>query len=533
MMENNGYLAGLYCRLSKEDKIYGESMSIDTQKKKLSDFAQANGIGIYEFYIDDGLSGVTFERPSFERMMADVDCGKLNCVIVKDLSRLGRDDSKANYYYEDVFIRDDIRFIAVDDNVDTLRGYENIVPFMNMFNAMYPRDISKKTRSAFRTKAQHGEFLGSKAPFGYYKDPNNKHKLLVDEVAAKVVREIFELAISGHGYNKIARILRERKVLNPSAYTNQTMPYHYKTEYWRDNPHDWHVTSLKVILENEVYLGHMVQSKRRKLSHKSDKIVKNPKEQWIRVENTHEPIISQEVWDLAHKVLASRKRDNNTGTTQMFAGLLKCADCGNAITFTCKKNYGSFSCSLYRVKGKEYCTIHYIGYNDLYDIVFSEIQRHIHTLKKSEIKLYQAALSFNQAKKNRETKVFAEQMNKYNKRISELDIIIKRLYEDSVLGNITGDRFSTLSRDYEAEQAELKSKADEITAKLAEYNEAETNAKGFVELIRKYTDIKELNAKILNELIDKIVIGNKYIDENGDKSQDITIYYKFCGNIEY
>jgi len=214
------YTAGLYCRLSKEDKIYGESMSIDTQRKKLADYAMANNIAVCDVYIDDGLSGVTFSRPSFERMMTDVDCGKLNCVIVKDLSRLGRDDSKANYYYEDVFIRDDIRFIAIDDNVDTLRGYENIVPFMNMFNAMYPRDISKKTRSAFRTKAQHGEFLGSKAPFGYYKDPNDKHKLLIDEEAATVVREIFELAIQGYGYNKIARILRDKKTLNPSAYTN-------------------------------------------------------------------------------------------------------------------------------------------------------------------------------------------------------------------------------------------------------------------------------------------------------------------------
>ena len=398
---------------------------------------------------------------------------------------------------------------------------------------MYPRDISKKTRSAFRTKAQHGEFLGSKAPFGYYKAPDNKHKLLIDEEAATVVREIFELAIQGYGYNKIARILRDRKTLNPSAYTNQIMPCHYKTEYWRDNPHDWHVTSLKVILENEVYLGHMVQSKRRKVSHKSDKIVKNPKEQWIKVENTHEPIISQEVWDLAHKVLSARKRDNNAGTSQMFAGLLKCADCGNAITYSCKKNYGSFSCSLYRVKGKEYCTIHYISYNDLYNIVFSEIQRHIKTLKKSETKLYNAALSFNKSKKNRETKAFTEQLSKYNKRISELDIIIKRLYEDSVLGNISSDRFYALSKDYEAEQAELKSLVDEINAKCAEYNKAECDAKNFVELIRKYIDIKELNAKILNELIDKIVIGNKYIDENGDKVQDLTIYYKFCGNIEY
>ncbi|NLB81208.1 MAG: recombinase family protein [Clostridiaceae bacterium] len=527
------YTAGLYCRLSKEDKIYGESMSIDTQRKKLADYATTNNITVCDVYIDDGLSGVTFSRPSFERMMADVDCGKLNCVIVKDLSRLGRDDSKANYYYEDVFIRDDIRFIAIDDNVDTLRGYENIVPFMNMFNAMYPRDISKKTRSAFRTKAQHGEFLGSKAPFGYYKDPNDKHKLIVDEEAATVVREIFELAIQGHGYNKIARILRDRKILNPSAYTNQTMPCHYKSEYWRDSPHDWHVTSLKVILENEVYLGHMVQSKRRKVSHKSDKIVKNPKEQWIKVENTHEPIISQEVWDLAHKVLSARKRDNNAGTSQMFAGLLKCADCGNAITYTCKKNYGSFSCSLYRVKGKDYCTIHYISYNDLYNIVFSEIQRHIKTLKKSETKLYNAALSFNKSKKNRETKAFMEQLSKYNKRISDLDVIIKRLYEDSVLSNISSDRFYALSKDYEAEQLQLKSQVDDINAKLAEYDKAESDARSFVELIRKYIDIKELNAKILNELIDKIVIGNKYIDENGEKVQDITIYYKFCGNIEY
>lgn len=537
MTETTSYTAGLYCRLSKEDKlISSESMSIDTQKKKLTDFAYAHGISIGGIYCDDGITGVTFDRPAFEKMMSHVNNGKLNCIITKDLSRLGRDDSKSNYYYEDVFLTEGIRFIAIDDNVDTIRGYENVVAFMNMFNAMYPRDISKKTRSALKTKAQHGEFLGSKAPFGYKKSTEDKHKLIIDDDAAEIVRHIFNMANEGIGKRKIAKLLYQEKVPTPSVYARDkgiNWCFPFRDTY--ENDYIWSDMSVGEILKNEVYIGNMVHGKSKKASHKSKKIFKVPEEEWIRVENTHEPIIEKDIWDAVQQKISIRKRPTAEKTTQIFAGLLKCADCGRTMSYARKKDsdYAYFNCRTYRDKGTDFCTSHRINYKTVYSLVLTDIQRHTRTLKQSESKLYDAALSFNKEQCLRETKAWREQVKKIEKRIHELDFIIKKTYENNLTGKISDERFSILSSDYEKEQSELKEKQTELQNKLNEYVEHEENADKFVEMIRCYTDITELDAKTLNELIDRIEVGQKYKDEEGQQRQDLTIFYKFCGNINY
>lgn len=392
-MTETVYTAGLYCRLSKEDKLLNtESMSIDTQKKKLTDFAKQNGIAIGDIYVDDGLSGVFFDRPDFERMMADVKSNKLNCVIVKDLSRLGRSDAESNRYYEDIFLTEGIRFIAIDDNVDTLRGFEQIVPFMNMFNAMYPRDISNKTRSAYKTKAEHGEFLGSKAPYGYQKSPEDKHKLVIDEETAPVVRHIFDLVLQGNGRKKIAKKLREEKILTPAAYAKSRGNERYDkalSVYGDDCM--WSDVSVGELISNEVYIGNCVNHKQAK-PFKSKKVVDVPKKDWIIVKDTHEPIISNEVWEDAQKLIQNRRRPAKDNCVQIFSGLVKCKDCGRALSYNSHKT-PDYMCGTYRNKGKALCSAHRITYDELYGAVLHDIYHKTKALEQNEEVLRQARLN--------------------------------------------------------------------------------------------------------------------------------------------
>lgn len=478
-MTETVYTAGLYCRLSKEDKLLNtESMSIDTQKKKLTDFSKKMGIAIGDIYIDDGLSGVFFDRPDFERMMTDVRCGKLNCVIVKDLSRLGRSDAESNRYYEDIFLTEGIRFIAIDDNVDTLRGFEQIVPFMNMFNAMYPRDISNKTRSAYKTKAEHGEFLGSKAPYGYQKSPADKHKLVVDEETAPVVRHIFDLVLQGYGRKKIAKALREEKILTPAAYAKSKGNGRYdKALSVYGNDCMWSDVSVGELITNEVYIGNCVNHKQSK-PFKSRKVVDVPKKDWIIVKGTHEPIITQEVWSEAQKLIQNRRRPAKDKCVQIFSGLVKCKDCGRALTYNSHKT-PDFMCSTYRSKGKELCSAHRITYNELYTAVMSDIYHKTKTLERNEECLRQAALHCNEQKMMKETKSLTAQLEKYNKRIRELDVIIKKTYENNVLGALSNERFAVLLKDYEQEQAELKEKVIVIQNQIDSYRQAKKQRCGF------------------------------------------------------
>ena len=530
------YNAALYCRLSVDDGNYGGSVSIDTQKVLLEQYCKDHAITSYTFYCDDGYSGTNFDRPSFQRMYSDIQIGKINLVIVKDLSRFGRNYVDTGMYVQE-FTDNNIRFIAADDNYDSLvNGDDLLFPIKNVVNEMYARDVSKKTKAAKKAKARDGQFIGSKAPFGYKLDPANRHHLIVDEPAASVVKRIFRLAAEGIGYNKTAKLLREEKVLTPIAYFNQHNPDYFKSDYWRKE-FDWHVTSIRTILENEVYLGHLVYGKRRNKSIKSTEKVKNPKEDWIITKNCHEPIISQELWDTVHRILSAKHRPAKTGEVQMFAGLLYCSDCGHCLTYSQKQRkdgtyHGAYSCWMYKTHGKEYCSSHYITFDTIYDIVLTDIRHNLFHYRNNKKQFREFLSRKYMSMKDKAAKQVREEYEQKLRRCDELDRIICKLYEDNALGKIPDSRYTLMMNGYEDEQAELKKSLVPLREQLDVYQSAADSTERFIKVIQQYTTVEKLDAAILNELIDKIVVHHKEQAEDGKVYQQIEIFYRFVGKLD-
>ena len=535
MKKQQHYKAALYCRLSVDDGKFGGSVSIETQKILLEQYCKDHKITDYKFYCDDGCSGTNFDRPSFKKMLSDIDEGKINLVIVKDLSRFGRNYVEAGMYVQR-FTDSNIRFIAADDNYDSLVNSDDLLfPIKNVVNEMYARDVSKKTKAAKKAKARDGQFIGSKAPFGYKIDPNDRHHLIVDEPAAQVVKSIFRLASEGVGYNKMAKIFREEKVLTPIAYFNLNNPDYFKSDYWRKE-FDWHVTSIRAILNNEVYLGKLVYGKQRNKSMKSKEKVRNPKEDWIVVENCHEPIITQELWDTVHKILNAKHRPAKAGEVQMFAGLLYCSDCGHCLTYSQKQRkdgsyHGAYSCWMYKTHGKEYCASHYITFDTIYELVLIDIQRNLFQYRKNTDKFKSILSRKYQSDSQKQAEQITLEYEQKQKRCEELDKIISRLYEDNVLGRIGDERYESMSQSYELEQVEIKKALPILKSKIDELKRQSDCADNFINVIKKYTIIDKLDAAILNELIDKIVVHHKEQAEDGRTFQQIEIYYRFVGKL--
>lgn len=535
MKKQQHYKAALYCRLSVDDGNFGGSVSIETQKILLEQYCKDHKITDYKFYCDDGCSGTNFDRPSFKKMLSDIDEGKINLVIVKDLSRFGRNYVEAGMYVQR-FTDSNIRFIAADDNYDSLVNSDDLLfPIKNVVNEMYARDVSKKTKAAKKAKARDGQFIGSKAPFGYKIDPNDRHHLIVDEPAAQVVKRIFRLASEGVGYNKMAKIFREEKVLTPIAYFNLNNPDYFKSDYWRKE-FDWHVTSIRAILNNEVYLGKLVYGKQRNKSMKSKEKVRNPKEDWIVVENCHEPIITQELWDTVHKILNAKHRPTKAGEVQMFAGLLYCSDCGHCLTYSQKQRkdgsyHGAYSCWMYKTHGKEYCASHYITFDTIYELVLIDIQRNLFQYRKNTDKFKSILSRKYQSDSQKQAEQITLEYEQKQKRCEELDKIISRLYEDNVLGRIGDERYESMSQSYELEQVEIKKALPILKSKIDELKRQSDCADNFINVIKKYTIIDKLDAAILNELIDKIVVHHKEQAEDGRTFQQIEIYYRFVGKL--
>lgn len=535
MKKQQHYKAALYCRLSVDDGNFGGSVSIETQKILLEQYCKDHKITDYKFYCDDGCSGTNFDRPSFKKMLSDIDEGKINLVIVKDLSRFGRNYVEAGMYVQR-FTDSNIRFIAADDNYDSLVNSDDLLfPIKNVVNEMYARDVSKKTKAAKKAKARDGQFIGSKAPFGYKIDPNDRHHLIVDEPAAQVVKRFFRLASEGVGYNKMAKIFREEKVLTPIAYFNLNNPDYFKSDYWRKE-FDWHVTSIRAILNNEVYLGKLVYGKQRNKSMKSKEKVRNPKEDWIVVENCHEPIITQELWDTVHKILNAKHRPAKAGEVQMFAGLLYCSDCGHCLTYSQKQRkdgsyHGAYSCWMYKTHGKEYCASHYITFDTIYELVLIDIQRNLFQYRKNTDKFKSILSRKYQSDSQKQAEQITLEYEQKQKRCEELDKIISRLYEDNVLGRIGDERYESMSQSYELEQVEIKKALPILKSKIDELKRQSDCADNFINVIKKYTIIDKLDAAILNELIDKIVVHHKEQAEDGRTFQQIEIYYRFVGKL--
>ena len=517
--------AGLYARLSVEDENNNESTSIQTQKAMLADYCRERGYRIVDYYIDDGETGTNFERPEFQRMLRDIEAGKINTVICKDLSRFGRNYYEAGMYLDKYFVERNIRFIAIGDNVDSARGgYDLTVPFLNMMNDYYARGISAKTKAAKQTRAKQGMFLGSKAPYGYQKDPADKHHLIVDEAAAEIVCRIFTMAENGWGFFKIAKTLQEEGIPNPKAYA--------------DGTHDtrWHITSVQKILQNPVYCGDLVQNRRGNRTMHGKQIQK-PESEWIIVENTHEPLVDREQWDTVQRQIRSRKRSLKNGEVQMFAGLLFCADCGSALSFCVRHRKtmpdgGEYKCWRYMRYGKSECTSHYITLDQISEVVLEDIRRQARFAKYLRNGFMRVLMQEQKIRDEEELEQQKEDAEKAKKRLSQIDTIIRKLLEQNAAGVISDERFAAMMKDYEAEQAGLKEAIRTYETLLESRSEKVGNIEKHIALVEQYLDLKKLNARILNQLIEKILGHQRGVDEDGCPMQAIEIYYRFIGKTD-
>lgn len=528
---HGGDVTALYARLSKDDDLVGDSNSIVHQKEILAKYAKEHGFTNIEFYVDDGFSGTNFNRPDFQRMMADAEEGKISTVIVKDMSRFGRDYIMVGYYTEIYFSNLDIRFIAINDNVDSNIQTENdLTPFKNVFNEWYARDTSKKIRTVFKAKGNSGKHLTTNPPFGYKKDPNDKDKWIIDDEAAATVRRIFQMYVDGYRISEIGHKLTEEKVETPILYyMNRGIKTNARSEY----PEIWDLMSIKYILSQTAYAGHTVNFQTAVKSYKTKKQIRLPKEDWIIYRNTQEPIIDEKTFETVQQMRKVKRARTKYNEPNMFSGLLYCADCGNHLTIqrvARNRKMDNFSCATYRKKKKGLCSCHRILVSDLETIVKEDLQKVCEYVLFHEKEFTDEYLSGSK----RETVKFQAKTKAELKRLSErqeeIGKIIRKLYEDNVNGRITDKRFDLLAKSYEDEGNELKTKIQEFKNALASSVQDEEKLSKFLKVVKSYTKIEELTPEILNSFIEKIYIGEteKY---DGRKMQEVEIIYKFIGAI--
>lgn len=525
-------ITALYERLSQEDKLEGESNSIANQKKILERYCREHGITAYRHYDeDDGYSGTNFNRPGFQRMLADIKAGKIKRVIVKDMSRFGRDYLQVGFYTDMLFPDFGVHFIAVNDGVDSTRGENEFTAIRNVFNEMYARDTSKKIRATWQSKGKSGEHLTTIPPYGYMKDPDNKKKWIIDEEAAAVVQQIFALCVSGMGPTQIAKWLEKHEIYNPTAYSQaKGRPVTNKPTA---NPYKWTNETVSRTLERIEYLGHTVNFKTRKQSYKSKKKLWNDPSEWVIFENTQPPIVEESVFLIVQNIRRSRRRPTKMGDMGIFSGLLYCAECGGkmyqcrATNFTEEQKY--FICSTYR-KGKDLCTTHSIKNVVLHEIVLRNLREAIEYVTQYEAEFIQEAADSRLRERDAEFSRKRETLSRAESRIAELDNLFKHLYEDNVTGKLSDERFIKMSRDYELEQENLKSMAEVLREEIKQQEKQKTNVKAFISVIKKYTDMQELDASILREFIDRIEVSHT---DKKSKTREITIVYNFIGAFDF
>ena len=524
-------ITALYCRLSRDDELAGESNSITNQKSILSKYAKDNNFQNIKFFVDDGYSGTTFTRPAFMEMMELAESGKIKTIIVKDHSRLGRNRLVVGQLLEEDFVRLNIRYIAIMDNIDSSKGLNDFLPIQDWFNEMHAKNTSQKVRAVLKNKGESGISLANNVPYGYKKDEIDKTKWLVDETSAEIVKEIFNLFIQGHGTFEIARILRERKVLTPSEYnlsisTNSTnQEYQYK----------WCGTTVAGILDRQEYIGYTVNFKSTTRSYKDKTRINLPKEDRKIFKNTHEPIIDEYTWNITKQLRNSRKKRAKSGKKSIFSGLLFCNDCGKKMYFQSPvvdlKNKDHYRCSSYK-HDTSACSSHYISDDALQSIVLENVQRVISYMKDYEDLFVQEQLAKSTQDELKQISRNKKELEKAKNRVLEIDNLFMHIYEDNVSGKITDDRFRNLSFNYDKEQQELKTKIEQLSKDIENTEKKDTDITQFISNVKKYTEIDHLTAEILNELIEKIVIHQQE-KVNGKKVQEIDIYYRGVGIISF
>ena len=525
--------AFLYERLSRDDNLEGESYSIGNQKKLLTKVAKEKGYTNLVHFLDDGISGVTMDRPGFNDMMEQLAAGKAAAVFVKDLSRLGRNYIEVGRLTEEFFPEHDIRLVAVSDNIDTAEGENELAPIRNLFNEWYARDISKKRRISNKIKGNAGEPMGP-PPYGYKKDPDDPKRWIVDEEAAQVVRRVFGMTLDGYGTEQIATIFSEEKILTPIAYWREKGVNRPGKSKLR-GPYMWNSSTITHILSLQEYCGDILNFKTYSKSYKNKKRLANDRENWVIFQDVHEPIIERAVFEQVQQKRGKiRKRRTHDGERNMFSGLLVCADCGHNLHF--HFNQGNpdikyFNCSNYKGNRGTCTSTHYVRVDFLEQVVLGEIRRLTKFASQFEDEFVKAVIGHSQQAEATDRKLKEKELKALQARDEELDGLFERIYEDNVSGKLSDDRFARMSRRYEEEQKELAEKIKALRAEIDKQNSQSMTTDMFISLVRKYTRARKLTPRMLNELIEKIEVFNaEKVD--GMWEQRLRIHYNCVGAIE-
>jgi len=525
-------ITALYCRLSRDDGTESESNSIGNQKKLLSQKAKEMGLTDTKYYVDDGYTGTNFNRPRFQQLIDDIEIGLVSAVMVKDLSRLGRDYVSVGNYTDSYFPEHNVRFIAVNDAIDSDEGESEIAPFKNILNEMYARDISKKIRSSHRLRGSMGEPL-SQPPYGYMKSPENKKKWIIDPEAATVVKSIFKMCLDGKGNETIARELQENEVLIPMAYW-QSKGLNRGGKKTQTNPYKWCKTTVQKILSQQEYCGDIINFKTYSKSFKNKRRIENSKENWAVFKDVNEPIIDRETFETVQKTKRRAPKKEN-GERSIFNGLIYCGDCHSKMryhTSTSNKEIHYFTCSDNKVDYRGKCPgRHYVRADALEEVVKLELRRLVEMLEIDESYFAQLLLRKNDEEREKDKKFLESELQKAIARSGTVSQLYEKLYEDNVIGKVNDEWFVELSHKYEKERMDLKAKIADIRHKIEELKNNNSEYEKFISAIRRFMQMDNLTSPLLRELIDHI---DDFETEGTGKSrtQRIVIYYRFIGYIE-
>lgn len=523
-------ITALYCRLSRDDALQGESNSISNQREFLTRHARELGLRNTRFFIDDGFSGVTFDRPGWQELMVEVDEGNVAAVLLKDMSRMGRDYLRVGLYMEQ-FTELGIRLIAISDGVDTAKGVDDFTPFRNIMSEWYARDISKKIKASMRTKALSGKHLTSYPVYGYKLDPENKYHWIIDDEAAEVVREIYKLCMEGFGPNQIETILNNRGVDSPAIHQRKNgINTRASTGFWGTG-------MVAKILGRMEYIGHTVSGRTYKKSFKAKRTHKAEEENWIITENTHDAIVDKQTWERVQKLREKTKRKSTAmGDMGALNGLLFCADCERRLRIQ-RDNKGKFQyyvCSTYQKSrtGHRECSLHCTPCHLIEPLILSELQRITAFAREHETEFVELVEKTYERTSEQELRSAKSELAKAEQRVLELDHIIKKIYEDNATGRLTNERFDKMYADYEAEQSGLKADINRLKALIEAERDKQKNIDLFLEMVKKYTDVSELTAEIVRIFIDRIVCHQPNGKWGKNRRQKLDIYYNFIGLLD-
>ncbi|MGI6068878.1 MAG: DUF4368 domain-containing protein [Blautia sp.] len=531
-------ITALYERLSRDDELQGESNSIKNQKQLLESYAHKNGYSPIRHFTDDGVSGTTFEREGFQAMIAEVEAGNVGAVIVKDMSRFGRDYLKVGFYTEVMFKEKGVRFIAINNGIDSANQQDSdFTPFLNIMNEWYARDASRKIQAVFKSRMQDGKRVSPSVPYGYLRSPEDKQKLIIDEEPAAVVRRIYQMVIEGKGVTAIADILTAEKVLIPSAYAKTHCPENDHSRGFT-NPYLWSATAVSYILEKQEYMGHTVLGKTISVSYKTKKRRKAEPDELMIFKNTHPAIVDEETWHLAQKLRKTVRKPSYDRPPHPLTGLVYCADCGSKMTHrqpspTKKKKYAAddaYICGSYRQRTRD-CTMHFIKTSVLWELILTairEVSDYVRQDEQAFIDKVQQTSTVQMAETQREQK---RRLAEATERNGELNTLIKKLYEGNATGKIPDKHFERLLSEYDSEQTALETEIEDLKAQIDSFNEDSAKADKFIAVVRRYTDFTELTTPMLNEFIEKVVV-HEATGGRTDRKQKIDVYFNFVGQVE-